>query len=330
MESAQSLTNKKVLVTGGAGFIGSNLCENLLHHNNQVTCFDNFSTGREQNIRHLTSHPNFRLIRGDIRNFDNCRTAVMGAQVVMHQAALGSVPRSVKDPATTNEVNINGFVNMLEVSRDAGVERFIYASSSSVYGDSEALPKEEHHRGNPLSPYAVTKITNELYAQVFSLVYGMKTIGLRYFNVFGPKQDPYGPYAAVIPLFIRRLMEHKSPLINGDGSFSRDFTFIENVIRINHLAAVSDRPDASNQVFNAATGHRYDLITLFRHLREYLGAYDPAISSVEPVFGPQRKGDIPHSHASIDKAQKLLGYQPLVSFEEGLRKTVDWFWNNPE
>lgn len=322
------IKNNRVLVTGGAGFIGSNLCEDLLLHGNEVICLDNFSTGREENLRDFRHHPRFTLITGDIRNPADCRKAASGGELILHQAALGSVPRSLKDPVATNEVNIGGFLNMLVAARDAGVKRFVYAASSSTYGDSASLPKVEEVIGRPLSPYAVTKYANELYAHVFALNYGLQTIGLRYFNVFGRRQDPDGPYAAVIPRFTMELMAHRPPVINGDGTYSRDFTYIDNVIRMNHLAATSANPSALSQVFNTAGGERTGLNRLAELLIHYLSDYDPAIGDIAVIHGPERKGDIPHSLASVEKAKSLLGYEPLVNFEEGLKRAVEWYWKN--
>lgn len=317
-----------ILITGGAGFIGSNLCEHFLEKGYRVRCLDNFATGHRSNIAALESHPAFDLLVGDIRDPEICRRATAGAQYVLHQAALGSVPRSIKDPVTSNEVNVSGFLNMLVASRDAGVKRFIYAASSSTYGDSEALPKVEDKIGKPLSPYAITKYVNELYADIFHKAYGLDCIGLRYFNVFGRRQDPAGAYAAVIPKFVMQLMNHQSPIINGDGNHSRDFTYIDNIIRINELALTTSNPDAVNQVYNAAVGDRNTLNDLVRYLKEYLSEYDPAIASVDVVHGPPRAGDIPHSQASVGKARQLLGYEPVMTFAEGLREAVGWYWAN--
>ncbi|MDR0699399.1 MAG: SDR family oxidoreductase [Tannerella sp.] len=321
---------RKILITGGAGFIGSNLCEALLEAGNSVVCLDNFSTGHVENILPLFSrYPDtFRLIVGDIRNLDDCRKAVDGAEYVLHEAALGSVPRSIKDPVTTNDVNIGGFLNMLVASREAGVKRFIFAASSSTYGDSPSLPKVEDVIGKPLSPYAITKYVNELYADVFARSYGTEYIGLRYFNVFGRRQDPEGAYAAVIPLFVKRYIRHESPNINGDGEYSRDFTYIDNVIQINLLALSTTNPGAVNQIYNAAHGERTTLNQLTAYLRDFLAEYDPAIAAIRPTRGPERAGDIPHSLASIDKARKLLGYSPAYNVKEGLREAVKWYWNN--
>ena len=321
------ISNKKILITGGAGFIGSNLCGYFLEHN-EVVCLDNFSTGHRHNIEQFLSNPNFTLIEGDIRNLETCEKAVLGIDFVLHQAALGSVPRSINDPITTNEVNVSGFLNMLTASRNANVKRFIYAASSSTYGDSEKLPKIEEVIGKPLSPYAVTKYVNELYADVFSKTYGMETIGLRYFNVFGRNQDPNGAYAAVIPKFVAQFLNHESPVINGDGEFSRDFTYIDNVIQMNELAMLTENPEAINTVYNTAFGERTTLNELVNSLKEFLSAYDKEIANVPIVYGENRVGDIPHSLASIEKASKLLNYQPKFSMREGLKEAVKWYWNN--
>lgn len=322
------INNSKILVTGGAGFIGSNLVETLLSQNNEVICLDNFATGREQNIQGFLQDSNFKLIQGDIRNLDDCKRAVRGVVYVLHQAALGSVPRSIKDPKTSNDVNISGFLNMLIAARDEGVKRFVYAASSSTYGDHPDLPKVEENIGNPLSPYAVTKYVNELYAKVFADTYGIETIGLRYFNVFGRKQDPNGAYAAVIPLFVKQLINKKSPVINGDGTHSRDFTYIDNVIQINQLAALTKNKEAINTVYNVAFGENTNLNQLVSLLKEYLSVYDPEIKNVEVIHGPERQGDVKHSLASIEKAQRLLGYNPEYSFEAGLKEAVEWYWKN--
>ena len=321
------IVNKKILITGGAGFIGSNLCEYFLKHN-EVVCLDNFSTGHRHNIEQFLSNPNFTLIEGDIRNLETCEKAVLGIDFVLHQAALGSVPRSINDPITTNEVNVSGFLNMLIASRNANVKRFIYAASSSTYGDSEKLPKIEEVIGKPLSPYAVTKYVNELYADVFSKTYGMETIGLRYFNVFGRNQDPNGAYAAVIPKFVAQFLNHESPVINGDGNFSRDFTYIDNVIQMNELAMLTENKSAINTVYNTAFGERTTLNELVNSLREFLSTYDNEIANVPIIYGENRVGDIPHSLASIEKAKKLLNYQPKFSMREGLKEAVNWYWNN--
>ena len=319
-----------VLVTGGAGFIGSNLCEHLLESGYRVRCLDNFATGHWENIIPLIERygTQFDMQVGDIRDIEACRKAVDGVDTVFHEAALGSVPRSIKDPATTNDVNIGGFLNMLIAARDAGVRRFIFAASSSTYGDSASLPKVEDVIGKPLSPYAITKYVDELYADVFARTYGTEYIGLRYFNVFGRRQDPNGAYAAVIPLFVKKFMAHEAPNINGDGEYSRDFTYIDNVIEMNMRAMTTTNPEAVNQIYNTAFGERTTLNQLVAYLKEYLSAYDPAIATVEPTHGPNRAGDIPHSLASIDKARRLLGYNPQYSMQQGLKQACEWYWNN--
>lgn len=324
----QDNLQQRILITGGAGFIGSNLCEHFTGKGYEVVCLDNFATGHRHNIQHLFDNPKFTLIEGDIRNPEDCAKAVAGADFVLHQAALGSVPRSIKDPVTSNEVNVSGFLNMLVASRDAGVKRFVYAASSSTYGDSESLPKVEDKIGKPLSPYAITKYVNELYAEIFSRTYGIETIGLRYFNVFGRKQDPNGAYAAVIPKFVMQFMQHESPVINGDGNYSRDFTYIDNVVQMNELAMTTQNPDAVNTVYNTAFGDRTTLNDLVGYLKQFLAEHDPAIADVEVVHGPNRAGDIPHSLASIDKAKALLGYQPQFSMRSGLKEAVKWYWEN--
>ena len=322
-----NLTNKSILVTGGAGFIGSNLCEELLKRNNQVVCLDNFATGKRENITPLLEQKNFTFIEGDIRNLEDCLLATKNVEYVLHQAALGSVPRSIKDPITSNDVNVGGFLNMLVACRDNNVKRFVFAASSSTYGDSEALPKVEEVIGKPLSPYAVTKYVNELYADVFSKTYGLETIGLRYFNVFGRKQDPNGAYAAVIPKFVSQLMNLESPTINGDGNYSRDFTYIDNVIQANLLSLVASKA-AVNTVYNVAFGDRNTLNDLMNYLKEYLSEYNPKIKEVEVIYGENRIGDIPHSHASVDKAKELLNYNPKFSLQKGLKEAVEWYWEN--
>lgn len=320
----------KVLVTGGAGFIGSNLCEHLLSNGYSVVCLDNFATGHIENLLPLIDkYPStFKLIVGDIRNMEDCRKACEGVDYVMHEAALGSVPRSIKDPITTNDVNIGGFLNMLVAARDAGVKRFIFAASSSTYGDSKSLPKVEDVIGRPLSPYAITKYVDELYADVFARTYGIEYIGLRYFNVFGRRQDPNGAYAAVIPLFVKKFMAHESPNINGDGEYSRDFTYIDNVIQMNMLALTTQNPEAVNQIYNTAFGERTTLNQLVGYLKEYLSEFDTQIAMIEPTHGPNRAGDIPHSLACVDKAKNLLGYAPKYSMQAGLKEAVKWYWEN--
>lgn len=317
-----------ILITGGAGFIGANLCEYFLSKEYYVVCLDNFSTGFKHNIIGFLNHPDFKLIEGDIRSLEQCKLAVQDIDYVLHQAALGSVPRSINDPITSNEVNVSGFLNMLVAAKEAHVKRFIYAASSSTYGDSENLPKVEDIIGKPLSPYAITKYVNELYATIFSNTYGLETIGLRYFNVFGRRQDPKGAYAAVIPKFVMQLMKHESPVINGDGNFSRDFTYIDNVIQMNELAMLTQNQDALNTVYNTAYGDRTTLNQMTNLLKEYLSEYDAQIANIQVVHGPNRVGDIPHSLASIDKAKKLLNYSPQYSFQEGLKEAVKWYWDN--
>lgn len=349
------IENKKVLVTGGAGFIGSNLCEALLNKGNKVVCLDNFMTGHQYNIEPFLSNPDFTLIEGDIRNYSDCQKAVEGIDYIFHEAALGSVPRSIKDPMTATDVNIGGFVKMLFAAKEAGIKRFVYAASSSTYGDSKTLPKVEHKIGNALSPYAITKYVDELYAKNFSELYGIETIGLRYFNVFGRRQDPNGAYAAVIPLFVKKLINHESPVINGDGTYSRDFTYIDNVIQANLLAAITPtekikerrieydahhreedttkRPYATgaeviSEVFNVAYGERTTLKELAQYLKDNLSKFDGNIANVDFRYGPNRAGDIPHSLASIEKGKIILGYNPAFSVKEGLKMATLWYYKN--
>lgn len=319
---------KKILVTGGGGFIGSNLTEYFLGKGYFVRVLDNFSTGHRRNVEKFKSSDQFDLIEGDIRNVNDCENAVRGIDYVFHQAALGSVPRSLLDPQTTNEVNVSGFLNMLVAARDANVKRFIYAASSSTYGDSESLPKVEDKIGKPLSPYAITKYVNELYAEIFSRAYGLETIGLRYFNVFGRRQDPDGAYAAVIPKFVKLLKNKENPVINGTGEYSRDFTYIDNVVQMNELAMLASSQEAVNTVYNTAAGERTSLLELVESLKELLSKYDPEIAGVQVLFRENRKGDIPHSLASIERAKNLLGYHPTHSVKEGLREAVQWYWDN--
>ncbi|MGV0756076.1 SDR family oxidoreductase [Empedobacter brevis] len=319
---------KHILITGGAGFIGSNLTEYFLSKNYQVTCLDNFATGHRHNIEPFFENSNYTLIEGDIRDLETCHKAVTGVDYVLHQAALGSVPRSINDPITSNEVNVSGFLNMLVAARDAGVKRFVYAASSSTYGDSENLPKVEEIIGKPLSPYAITKYVNELYADIFSKTYGLSCIGLRYFNVFGRRQDPNGAYAAVIPLFVKQFMNHESPKINGTGDYSRDFTYIDNVIQMNERAMLTENEEATNTVYNTAVGDRTTLNDLVKYLRAYLSEFDTEIANVEAIHGPNRVGDIPHSLASIEKAKRLLGYEPTHTIDKGLKEAVKWYWEN--
>lgn len=319
---------RKILVTGGAGFIGSNLCEELVKKGNYVVCLDNFSTGRIENIQGLLDNNRFKLIEGDIRNLDTCLKAVNGVDVVFHEAALGSIPRSIDDPITTNAVNISGFLNMLVAAKNAKIDRFIFAASSSAYGDNETIPKVEDTIGKPLSPYALTKYVDELYAHVFSITYGLKYIGIRYFNVFGRRQNPNSAYAAVIPLFIKKILKHEQPIINGDGSNSRDFTYIDNIIHINMLALETLSPKAFNQIYNGAGGENTSVLELEQLITKNLSAYDNCIDCIVPIFGPNRIGDIKHSKASISKAKELLGYTPVCTFEDGLKKTIYWYLTN--
>jgi UDP-N-acetylglucosamine 4-epimerase len=318
----------KILITGGAGFIGSNLCEYFLNKGHQVTCLDNFSTGYKKNITPFLENKNFNFIEGDIRDIATCNIAVQNIDFVLHQAALGSVPRSINDPQTTNDVNITGFLNMLVASRDTHVKRFIYAASSSTYGDSEALPKIEDVIGKPLSPYAITKYVNELYADVFYKTYGLETIGLRYFNVFGKNQNPNGAYAAALPKFIMQFLNHESPVLNGDGKSSRDFTHIDNVLLMNELALTTKNSEAINQVFNTAYGERVTLNDLIQEIKKQLVLFDSKIEKIDILHGPNRIGDIPHSLANVDKAKRILGYEPKMDLRQGLEKAIPWYINN--
>ena len=317
-----------MLVTGGAGFIGSNLVESLLGNGNKVTCLDNFSTGKRENIEGFLSNPDFNLIEGDIRNYSDCEKSVQGIDFVFHQAALGSVPRSIKDPVSATDVNIGGFVKMLYASKEARVKRFVYAASSSTYGDHPDLPKVEERIGKPMSPYGVTKYVDELFAENFASTYTIEVIGLRYFNVFGRRQDPFGAYAAVIPLFVKKLLSHESPVINGDGLYSRDFTYIDNVLQANHLAALTEDKSAINQIYNVAHGERTNLNELFEMIKQLTGKSDSLILGIKPFHGPERAGDIPHSQASIEKAQRLLGYKPTHTVREGMEEAIEWYRHN--
>lgn len=341
-------TQHKLLITGGAGFIGSNLCEYFLGQGNQVICLDNLSTGHLKNIEPFLSNKNFTFLEKDIRDYNSCEKGVEGCDFVLHQAALGSVPRSIENPMTSTDVNIGGFVNVLFAASQAKVKRFVYAASSSTYGDHPNLPKEEHVIGKALSPYAITKYVDELFAANFSEIYGMETVGLRYFNVFGRKQDPNGAYAAVIPKFVLQLMNHKSPVINGDGSYSRDFTYIDNVVHANQVACFmstdqikkkqipyysrlsikKDEQNTLSEVFNVAYGERTSLVELVQYLKEYLGQFDSAIPKIGIEFGPNRNGDIPHSLASIEKGKQLFGYEPKFSVNQGLKLATQWYWEN--
>ena len=331
----EKLSNSRILITGGAGFIGSSLCEVFLQQLNEVVCLDNLLTGHRENIGPFLSNPRFTFIEGDIRDPGACIKACDGADYVFHEAALGSVPRSIENPARTNEINITGTLNMLIAARDAKVKRFVYASSSSVYGDSQKLPKVEEETGEPLSPYAVTKVVNEKYARIFQDIYGLETAGLRYFNVFGRRQDPHGAYAAVIPKWVSQLMKHERPVINGDGTYSRDFTYIDNVVHANEMAAtsspVSPPPIGGGDlgvgaaVYNIAYGANTNLNELFSILRDNLSRFDPEIAKIEPIYGTVRPGDIPHSHASIEKARKFLGYEPRFDARKGFELACEWY-----
>lgn len=320
------LKNKHVLVTGGAGFIGSNLCDYLLSNDIKVTCLDNLITGKIDNIKDFMEHDGFTFFEGDITNMEHCNKACKEVDVILHQAALGSVPRSIENPINSNNVNVNGFVNMLWAAKSNNIKRIIYAASSSTYGDSKALPKVEDNIGSPLSPYAVTKYVNELYADVFASLYGLELIGLRYFNVFGRKQDPDGAYAAAIPKFIKAFLNHKSPIIHGDGSQSRDFTYIDNVIQANILAATTTRENAVNQVYNVACGEQSILIDLVKHIRKLLTGFDNEIQNIPIKFGPKRVGDIKHSLASVDKIEKLLNYKASHNVQTGMDEAINWYW----
>ena len=318
----------KILITGAAGFIGANLCEYMLEKGYSVIGLDNFATGFKDNLKAFIENPKFLFLEGDIRSIDTCLRATSGVNYVLHQAALGSVPRSLKDPITSNEVNVSGFLNMLEASKQNQVKRFIYAASSSTYGDLKALPKIEENIGNPLSPYAVTKYVNELYAYVFAKNYNIELIGLRYFNVFGRRQTPYGAYAAVIPKFIDQFLKGVSPVINGDGFYSRDFTYIDNVIQMNHLALTTKNPSAVNQVYNTAVGDRITIKEMAEAIKTGLTKYKKEVAKISLQFGPERLGDVPHSQASIEKAKNLLNYNPTHNFKEGIEASLEWYYNN--
>jgi len=311
------LNNSTILVTGGAGFIGSNIVKRLLKLGNKVRVLDNFSTGKRENLFPFKTNPNFQLFEGDLRSFHIVRDAVKGSEFILHQGALPSVPRSIQDPITSNDVNILGTLNILEAAKEFGVKRFVYASSSSVYGNSEKLPKVEDMPVNPLSPYAVTKYASERYCQTYFWLYGLETVSLRYFNVFGPNQDPTSQYSAVIPKFIKAIMNNEQPIIYGDGLQSRDFTFVENNVQANMLACLA--PKAAGEVFNIACGQRFTLLDLVEEINKILG------KNIEPVFVKDRPGDVKHSLASIEKAKELLSFNPKVSFKEGLEKTVEFF-----
>lgn len=339
-----NIKNNKILITGGAGFIGSNLCEYFLSQDNEIVCLDDLSTGFEDNVRPFFNNDKFTFIKGDIRDKEVCVEVMKGVDYVLHHAALGSVPRSINDPQNTNSVNVDGFLNVLIAARDEGVKRFVYAASSSTYGDSVELPKVEHRIGRPLSPYAITKYVNELYARVFADLYGIEVIGLRYFNVFGKRQTPDGAYAAVIPMWVKAMINHESPRINGDGTFSRDFTYIDNVIQANDLAMSTPtaiiREKASlynlslsneqniSLVFNVAFGGNTTLNELFSALKDNLSKHDPEIKNIVPIYGEPRVGDIPHSMASIIKAKRILGYEPKYDARKGFEEACEWYFEN--
>lgn len=311
----------RILVTGGAGFIGSNLVEGLLNDKRVtlVRVLDNLATGSLANLSAFSNNPRFEYMEGDIRSYETCLSACDSINLVSHQAALGSVPRSIADPLTTNNVNITGTLNMFTAAKDKNVKRIVFAASSSTYGDHPGLPKMEDKIGRPLSPYAVTKYVNELYARVYADLYGIEYIGLRYFNIFGPKQNPQGPYAAVIPLFVECILKNTAPTINGDGSYSRDFTYVENAVNANILALFSADQAAINQIYNIACGEQTSLLEMFNYLKDMVG------SDLQPYHGPERKGDVKHSLADISKATDLLGYKPAVTVKEGLKRSVEWY-----
>ena len=321
----REITNYILLITGGAGFIGSNLCAYFLDKGNKVICLDNFATGHRHNLKNFIDNPDFTLIEGDIRNLEDCQKAVAGVDFVLHQAALGSVPRSIKDPVTTNDVNVSGFLNMLQAATEAKVKRFVYAASSSTYGDSVGLPKVEEVIGKPLSPYAITKYVNELYAEIFSTTYGIETIGLRYFNVFGRKQDPKGAYAAVIPKWTAAMINAEDVFINGDGETSRDFCFVENAVQANILAATA-KDEAKDQVYNVAVGDRTTLNDLFNAISDALIANGVRIDR-PAVYREFRAGDVRHSQADVSKAKNLLGYAPAYVIKQGITKAMPWYIN---
>jgi UDP-N-acetylglucosamine 4-epimerase len=308
-----------ILVTGGAGFIGSNIVGYLLTQNHKVRVIDNLQTGNKNNIKEYLNNPNFEFVYGDITNLETLRKVLLGIDVICHQAALGSVPRSIEDPLSSHNANVNGFLNILLVAKEYGIKRVVYASSSAVYGDEPNLPKTENRIGNPLSPYAITKYVDELYGNLFSKIYDMECIGLRYFNVFGPKQDPNGAYAAVIPKFISSLKAGNRPTINGDGTYSRDFTFVQNVIEANYLAMTTDNKECFGNIFNIGAGGRITILEMYNSIKNELK------SDIEPIFGGIRKGDIPHSNADVSKAKKLLGYEPKINFNEGIKLTINYY-----
>lgn len=309
----------KILLTGGAGFIGSHICDYLLLNNHHVRVLDNLITGNKKNIEHHLNNPHFEFMYGDISNLENVRKACVGIDAICHQAAIGSVPRSVDDPLTTHNANINGFLNILLVAREKNIKRIVYASSSAVYGDEQNLPKVENKIGKPLSPYAITKYVDELYGKIFTDLYEMECIGMRYFNVFGPRQDPNGAYAAVIPKFITNLKRNIAPTINGDGSYSRDFTFVRNVVEANYLALTTNNNECFGEIFNIGAGGKITILEMYNSIKNILK------SDIEPIFGKNRLGDIPHSNANIDKAKRLLNYDPKIQFDDGIKLTIDYY-----
>lgn len=324
----RSSVQQKVLITGGAGFIGSALCEHFLDQGHAVRCMDNLATGKEDNIEHLYELSGFEMVEADIRDLDACLFACKDMDLVLHQAALGSVPRSIKDPVTTNQVNIGGMLNMMEATRRSGITRFVYAASSSTYGDSKELPKVEERIGKPLSPYAVTKLVNEIYAKLYFELYGLETIGLRYFNVFGRRQDPDGAYAAAIPKFIKAFLAGKAPTIHGDGEQTRDFTYIENVVQAVEAAAFTKNERTFGQVFNIAYGQHCSVNQLLKTIREKLAHYQPEVKEVQASHVAERVGDVRDSLASIDKARAELGYDPKFDLERGLEAAIEWYWKS--
>ena len=324
---SDNLRGCKILVTGGAGFIGSNLCERFLEFGSEVVCLDNFITGRRENISHLLGNERFTLIEGDITDYATCENAVEGCDYVSHQAALGSIPRSIDNPRRTNDINVGGTLNIFVAAQKSGVKRVVYASSSSVYGDEQTLPKKESRVGSPLSPYAITKSVNEMYASVFSQIHNFEVIGLRYFNVFGRRQDPNGVYAAVIPKFVEKLINHQSPKIHGDGEQTRDFTYIENVIQMNIKSLITQNVDCFGECFNVACGTRMSVNELYFAVRELLTQFDSEIGKIEPDYTEERVGDIKHSFADISKAISMVDYEPTHNCKQGLTEAINWYWN---
>ena len=318
---------ERIFVTGGAGFIGSHICDQLLELGFEVICLDNLISGSIENIKHLMDNKNFMFVEGDIRNYETCLENISGCSMVCHQAALGSVPRSVEDPITTNSHNVTGTLNVFNAARNHGIRRIVFASSSSCYGDEESLPKVEDVIGTPLSPYAVSKRVSEMYSRVFHELYSMEMIGLRYFNVFGPRQNPEGMYAPVIPKFAKSLIHEKSPTIFGDGLQSRDFTFVSNVVDANIASLFSENKDSFNRVYNIACGGRLSINEIFQHLKNLLSQKNPGISKISPTYKESRLGDVLHSHADISLARKYLGYDPSIDVMKGLELTIDSYWD---